>query len=460
MSRPVITAAPAGSLSREEVKFWLEIMREHAVFIKLGLPVDSANLIQEADSFYKDITRLLQRGAKVTGDKQFLRLIGDSIDIIAEFLRYKRHLLHQMLTCKVGGSNLPLMLDHMAREAEYVLVVFGKIGREAKHLHLSKTREAVFWIRLMADHTKLIRSHIDPVERAIMHTVDDFANEFDDLFLEANDFYSMLTHPSQLPFTGTGKKVKSSSYSVLPHLNPPAYDRFLHDVRSSVLRLRDFKKALHKMTVDCRMVSILPPLLADHLHREAEHFLMVMAMIEKGMISESGDYSEMLSAAEGESNYTVGVAVSNAGMSGELIAEADDDNDSDDDDWDCNADSDCGGKGDGQYAADDNDNEDDEDDCDDDDFPIAREELQTEADIDDLDDDDDWNKRLPDNHEQPHHTSGAAPAVQAQVKSVAALKAAKQDSQPAAKEKAVQPAKQDGHKWSVKWPRPLGKSGG
>ena len=214
MSRPVITAAPAGSLAREEVKFWLDIMREHAVFIKLGLPAASTGLMQEADSFYKDLSRLLERGAKVSGDKQFSRFIGDSIDVIAEFLRYKRHVLQQLLTCKVGGCSLPLMLDHMAREAEYVLIIFGKIARESKRLHLSKTREAVFWIRLMADHTKLIRSHIDPIERAIVHTIDDFANEFDDLFLEANDFYSMLTHPSQLPMDGTSKKTKNSSLSI------------------------------------------------------------------------------------------------------------------------------------------------------------------------------------------------------------------------------------------------------
>ena len=291
MSRPVITAAPVASLNMEEVKFWLEIMRDHALFIKLGLPADNVGLINEAESFFKEFSSLINRASKVCNEKQFARLVADSLDAVAEFLRFKRHLLQQMIICKVSGNNPPLMLDHMAREAEYVLALFGRIKNQVKNPHLSKTRENVFWLRVMSDHTKFIIGRLDPSERVILHRVNNFSNEFEDLFLEANDFYSMLTHPGQLPLPAIDKKVKKSC-GVLPHLDPPAYNRFIQDVRSSVLCLRDFKKALYNMIVDCRVVSIIPPLLADHMRREADHFLMVLAMMEKDLIGVTGDYAE------------------------------------------------------------------------------------------------------------------------------------------------------------------------
>ena len=438
MSRPVITAVPSGPLTKEEVKFWLDIMKEHALFIKLGLPADNGELIREAESFYKDIGRLENRAEKVTGEKQYYRFIADTMDVLREFLRFKRHLVHQMLECKVGGCNPPLMIDHMAREAEYVLVLLGKIAQEAKKAHLSKTREMVFWLRLMADHTKLIRGRIDPMERAIVHTVDDLSNEFDDLFLEANDFYSMLTHASQLP--PAGKKVKFSLYGLMPHHTVPAYDRFLHDVRSSVCRLRDFKKALYKMTVDCRMVSILPSLLADHVRREADHFLMVLAMIEKDMINTTGDYAEPFYTYGSDPDHCDAAEV----LSGEAATddgchyhggEAHIGDGADMDDFDDDDDRDSPG------SSPDTDTEDDDDDEDDD-------ELICGADSDDDDDDeDDDDDRLP----YRPHPAKIQPSVAVTEK--LPLPAAEPDE-------TKKETKKDGqYKWSGKWPRPLGKSG-
>lgn len=421
MSRPVITATPSGPLTKEEVKFWLDIMQEHALFIKLGLPADNGELIREAESFYKDIGRLQSRAEKVAGEKQYLRFIADTVDVLREFLRFKRHLVHEMLECKVGSCNPPLMIDHMAREAEYVLVLLSKIAQEAKKAHLSKTREAVFWLRLMADHTKLIRGRIDPAERAIIHTVDDLSNEFDDLFLEANDFYSMLTHPSQLPLPAGGKKAKHGLYGVMPHRTVPSYERFLHDVRSSVLRLRDFKKALHKMTVDCRMVSILPPLLADHVRREADHFLMVLAMIEKDMINTAGDYAEPL--------YTCGSDCEPLGVVESVCKEADAEIDDDD-----TADMDDG-------TDTDTDDEDEEDEDDD-----GNDEPVFATDVDYFDDDD-WNDRpehRPTEHRPQPSQDEPAPAKEKLPQPVPESAGAQKDSQ---------------YKWSGKWPRPLGKAG-
>ncbi|MBP2662744.1 MAG: hypothetical protein H6Q71_692 [Firmicutes bacterium] len=69
----------------------------------------------------------------------------------------------------------------------------------------------------------------------------------------------------------------------------PAFDRFLQDSRGATVRLRDFKQAIHEMIVQNRMLSTIPAVLADHVRREADHFLLVLSMMEKGVIKVEKD---------------------------------------------------------------------------------------------------------------------------------------------------------------------------
>lgn len=435
----------------EEVKFWLEIMREHALFITMGLPADEPGLIKEAEGFYKDFGGLLGRLAKASGEKQFLRLVADSMDVVAEFLRYKRHLLRRMLLCEVSAGIPPLMVDHMAREAEYLLALLGRIKHQAKNHHLSRARENVFWLRIMADHTKLVRGRIDPSERAIIHTVDDFSNEFDDLFLQSNDFYSMLTHPDQLPAPALGKKLKQGQYGVMSHLSPASYDRFTRDVRASVLRLRDFKNALHKMTEDCRIVSILPALLADHIRREADHYLMVLAMMDKGMVGVNGDYAEPAECFEDTATGN-SLVFGDSAPAGAVEAAADDGCPADDEDF--------GGSVDDEWDDDlDDDRDDDDSDDEAEEESGGREETITADSLvapkyvtpkflmDEA--------REPDSADvQPAHTAAETTSPTPPQEPPRPPMAAK-EGKPVSQEEPKAGGK---FNWGGKWPRPLGKS--
>lgn len=279
MPKPPVSGSQAIPMPNlEELKFWLDIMQEHALFIKTGLPCDQGEWIREADTYYEELGNLKRRANKVSGDKKFMELISDTQCVIAQFHHFKNHLVHLMLTCCLPGNNPPLMLDHMAREAEYVLKLldFMKCGKPALQ-QMSKLIANVFWLRVMEDHTQFIRGRVDPSERGIINTVDEFATAFDDLFLQARDFASMLHHRHH----DYGKPHRTYRHD---HAEMPAYNRFVQDVRVATTRLRDFKKAAHKMIEDCKIVSIIPAALADHVRREADHFLMVLAMMDKGML--------------------------------------------------------------------------------------------------------------------------------------------------------------------------------
>lgn len=264
---------PVAPLDQEEVKFWLHIMEEHALFIKTGLPADKTDLIEEAAAFEREFKALRVRADKLTSEKKFAELVTDTISSMREFLRYKRLLLGLSLTNKLGSALPPLFFDHLIREAEYFLLILERICA-GKKLAVVKALEANFWLRLMADHTQFIAARLDPSERSLMSVTHDYEVEFNDLSLQARDYVSFLAHrPMELP----------------------AFERFLQDSRVATVRLRDFKQAAYDMISTNRMLSTIPAAMADHVRREADHFLLMLSLMEKGVVKIE---------AEGEQKYS------------------------------------------------------------------------------------------------------------------------------------------------------------
>lgn len=264
---------PIEPINLEELKFWLRILEEHMIFVKGCINCEDTNILQELDNFHKEFCALRARAEKNPTGKRFLDLVGEAQATAKELVKFQRHLLCLVLTCKLSGCNYPLFLDHITRETEYVIGLLEKI-KECKPLtlQLSKAEEEVFWVRIMADHTKFICHLLDPSERNLIKEVTSFSTEFDDLFLQGKDFASML-HCCACPV--------------------PSFARYSQDVCVSTMRLRDFKKAAYEMIKECKLLGIMPALLADHVRREADHFLMILSMIDRGILKEADCEDEL-----------------------------------------------------------------------------------------------------------------------------------------------------------------------
>ncbi len=407
MPRPsmaYIAPQPVEPLNMVEVRFWLEIMRDHAVFIKSGLPCDRKDLIEEAQNFYREFSTLLNRLEKVQSEKKFHELVCTAYDSVKEFHRYKHHLLRLKISCKLGGYNFPLFFDHVAREAEYVMRLFGKM-REGRPVlkAAAKTQETAFWVRIMGDHAKFTSHLLDPSEYSLISTANEFSLDFDELFLQSKDFVSMLHH--------SGSEV-------------PSFRRFLQDVQASTKELRDFKRAVQDMIAQCKLLGLIPEALADHIRREAEHFLMILSLMEKGVIKNAPDCAEDDLEAIEDAEYM--------------------DDDIDVDEPFCSP-ADTPGEDDSEECECDEDDYDDydEDDCDDEEYekPIIKPtkydmpKLQT-AGLD-FDDDDEY---YDDNDDRENKDVKNLPS-----ESASTLE--------------VEPVKQSApkYKWGGTWPRPLGK---
>jgi hypothetical protein len=104
----------------------------------------------------------------------------------------------------------------------------------------------------MAEHAKFIAGLLDPSEEALIETARMFGKEFDALTAEAEQ--------------ATRHTMDIAGVTA--------------DSRRGTARLRDFKATGTKGIMECKIQSIIIPLLGDHVLREANHYLCIMGMCQ------------------------------------------------------------------------------------------------------------------------------------------------------------------------------------
>lgn len=263
-----MNSQPFVSRSLDEIRFWSRIMKEHALFLSLGFSYDEQSLIQEAQQFislFEKVEEKLSGFSTNSDPKQVANFNNQVYQAATSIWAYKRKVLGLTLSCEITSNNYPLLLDHTSREAAY----FAKRLKELNEGKLKPSPEAiikenVFFLRIMADHSKFIGHLLDPSERKLVDQAREFSHDFDQLVFQARDLDSMRPQSE----------------------TQPLLDQFLDENRVSVVALRDFKKAASELINACRIKSNIHPLLADHVFREAERFLHIIDMFEASLTSE------------------------------------------------------------------------------------------------------------------------------------------------------------------------------
>lgn len=240
----------------EEARFWSRIMEEHALFILLGLPCDQPKLQEKAKFFinlFSDLKRRLDETCKLEGD-----LLRDLIEAVKLIIEFKAKLLRLIIQCKEApGSNYPLLLDHIRREAERFLCLLIKpVPEDSLDLLLE---QEVFWLRIMKEHIEFVIHLLDPSERELIEQAEEFRKTFSRLLETARDLESM-------------NEAKPKNFNTVI--------RFTQDVVRNTMQLRDFKAAAFELATLCELLSIIStPLLLDHIRREADKFLSELEVL-------------------------------------------------------------------------------------------------------------------------------------------------------------------------------------
>jgi len=289
--------------------FFLRIMKEHSFFLQAGFVQKNQDLIERANQFRLDFEELLEEAVdlangnvsrvvlnsgEVVTDKTIAAeektefLTGVPFDIgltrrelmlragkgdpdleetVEEFnerviqavmalVELKTDILEGMLDCTLFTFNYPLLIEHIRREALFFIDHLERLQRrKALDPTAEILEEKVFWDRIMAEHSLFIAHLLDPTENDLINTADDFAAVF----------FALEDRALQV----------ERSRARIPQ-------ELMRDEIVATRRIRDFKDTANQLILDCEIRSIIIPLLADHVLREANHFLALLTPDKTG----------------------------------------------------------------------------------------------------------------------------------------------------------------------------------
>lgn len=315
-------------LSLENHLFFARIMKEHALFLEAGFPCKNADHIRRAERFKLGFEGILSQAAEmgngiVSGkilrsgelftdytldaEEQTAHLTGIRINsritrqerqmmsgcgripcgfsaqverlneralrLLDGLIGFKEEILREVTECRLYTANYPLLIEHIIREAKLYRCLIRKLqGYEADvccelqvyekngccQLRANKGTDGcrdlpaveIFWNQIMMEHALFIRGLLDPSEEELIVAADGFAKEYRELLAEAKRKDCMAAEL-------TKKTIQET------------------------VRYRDFKAAGTKGISECQIRSLILPLLADHVLREANHYLR---LLEKNLI--------------------------------------------------------------------------------------------------------------------------------------------------------------------------------
>lgn len=168
-----------------------------------------------------------------------------ALELLNGLIAFKEHILENVLQCKMFTVNYPLLLEHIIREAKLYLCYVEALEKDGCLSDGSMHDTECFWNQIMMEHALFIRGLLDPTESDLIQAADDFAGEYAKLLEACQKAHSQTMTASSLDKT---------------------------------LKFRDFKTAGTQGITGCEIRSVILPLLADHVLREANHYIRLLTV--------------------------------------------------------------------------------------------------------------------------------------------------------------------------------------
>lgn len=175
---------------------------------------------------------------------QVRQLNRRALELLDGLIRFKERILERVLSCEMFTMNYPLLIDHILREAKLYRQYVEALETDGRLTDQSMQEVECFWNRIMMEHALFIRGLLDPTEGELIQSADDFAAQYGKLLEACNRAQDETMQTASLDET---------------------------------VKFRDFKRAGTEGIEQCKIRSIILPLLADHVLREANHYIRLLS---------------------------------------------------------------------------------------------------------------------------------------------------------------------------------------
>jgi hypothetical protein len=236
-----------------ELRFWTQIMGDHARFIKNSLHPDRTNLNLIADNFMQIFDRFYEKVAPADGVKQPNSLIEDINTAVISLREFKRELLAARLQNLPVTSLDPAFYNHMLNELDDFLKVLS-VYQSGKVFEESILGEHLLWVLDAAGHAAILNGDLDKVEYKLQEETKLFETYFDQLYLKVVEITGY--------FRGN------------PPSAQPALERYNSEVAAAIQKFMSFLLELRQGVMKQQVLGRLVPLEPDHMWREACYYLL------------------------------------------------------------------------------------------------------------------------------------------------------------------------------------------
>ena len=244
-----------------EFRFWVQIMGDHARFIKDSLSHDQGNLLMVATNFIEVYDRLLEKVRQLSAIPE--PVINETTQITLSLRDFKRELLADRLKNLPVTSLALTIYNHMLNELEEFLKVIADIdvGKQNSGGILG---QHLLWSSDAAVHAALLGSDLDKVEYQLREVARKFEQSFDRFYIKGVELTGFFRSCPPLA------ESVLAAYNVVMTNHMKEFMAYLEEVQNGVLQQR--------------VLGRLNPLMPDHMYREECYYLTKIAEYQPGLL--------------------------------------------------------------------------------------------------------------------------------------------------------------------------------
>ena len=306
-------------LSLETHLFFGRIMKEHSLFLLAGFPAKETEFIKCADQFREEFEEELRRAVKLA-DGIVSKAVLNSGEVVTEFtgkaesqtnnltgipidmkiteaeerlrsgncgivnreivhqvsmlnqqilrsldglISFKEKILREVTRCRLYTANYPLLIEHILREAKLYRQMILELEQKGRITAPDLRNLEIFWNQIMMEHAWFIRGLLDPCEEELIDTADNFGDTFCALLKEAREQDAIASE--------CNPKDRNAMNTVMGDC-----DALRKKSLEETIKYQQFKTAGTEGILKLKIDSIILPLLADHVLREANHYVRLL----------------------------------------------------------------------------------------------------------------------------------------------------------------------------------------
>lgn len=190
------------------------------------------------------------RSGGTDANAQLVRSVGNlnhhALLLIEQLIDFKNNILENVLNCTMFTTNYPLLIKHIMNEAKMYYNLIYKIENREQITDEYLYQQELFWNTIMKEHAEFIRGLLDPSEKQLFESADKYAKQYEKILGQQGDNLTNLTNISL----------------------------------KQTIDFRNFKVTGEEGILNCQIKSIIIPLLADHVVREANHFIRLLQSVK------------------------------------------------------------------------------------------------------------------------------------------------------------------------------------